>query len=114
MTTIRKVAVLGSGTMGAGIAGICANAGCQVLLLDMDEANCQKALERLSGGRAPVVGDPENLNKIQTGSFDDDLERLGEYDWICEAIIEDVDIKRDMFSRVEALRSDGSIITTNT
>lgn len=114
MTSINKVAVLGSGTMGAGIAGICANAGCQVLLLDMDGNSCKKALERLSGGRSPVVAAPQNLDNIRTGSFAEDLDRIGDYDWICEAIIEDVDIKRDMFSKIEALRGDGSIITTNT
>ncbi len=114
MTTIKTVAVLGSGTMGAGIAGICANAGCQVLLLDMDQSNCEKALERLAGGRLPVVAEPDNLKNIQTGSFDNDLDKIGQYDWICEAIIEDVSIKRDMFTKVESLRSDGSIVTTNT
>ena len=114
MTRIEKVAVLGSGTMGSGIAGICANAGCQVLLLDLDESSCNAALERLSGGRAPVVQDPGLLVNIRTGSFDQDLDRVADCDWICEAIVEDVGIKRDMFSRVEAVRRDGAIITTNT
>ena len=114
MTRIEKVAVLGSGTMGSGIAGICANAGCRVLLLDLDEANCGSALGRLSGGRAPVVQDPGLLDNIRTGSFDRDLDGISDCDWICEAIVEDVGIKRDMFSRVEAVRRDGSIITTNT
>lgn len=114
MTRIETVAVLGSGTMGSGIAGICANAGCRVLLLDLDETGCSSALERLSGGRSPVVQDPGLLANIRTGSFDRDLDRISDCDWICEAIVEDVETKRDMFRRVEAVRREGSLVSTNT
>ncbi len=114
MTEIKKVAVLGSGTMGCGIAGVCANAGYEVLMLDMDQAACAQAKQRLVAGRSPVVQDEAMLDHIQIGSFDQDLAKVADYDWICEAIIENVDIKRELFSKVERLRSDGSIITTNT
>ena len=114
MTNINKVAVLGAGTMGSGIAGVCANAGCEVLLLDMDVAFCEKAKERLAGGRAPVVEDEAVLAKISVGDFENDLDKIAGYDWICEVIIEDVNIKRDMFEKIESLRSDGSIVTSNT
>lgn len=114
MTEIKKVAVLGAGTMGAGIAGICVNAGCSVLLLDLDKATCDKAKERLVAGRSPVITDPALLDHISTGSFDQDLDQLAECQWICEAVIENVDIKRDLFGRVEAVRSEGSILSTNT
>ncbi len=114
MTTIRSVAVLGAGTMGAGIAGVCANAGCDVLLLDLDASHCEKAKERLAGGRSPVVADAAVLDRIRTGSFDNDLGRLANCDWICEAVVEDVAIKRDLFTRVEAARADGGIVSTNT
>ena len=114
MTEINKVAVLGAGTMGSGIAGVCANVGCDVLLLDLEQSACDSAKERLAAGRSPVIQDPQALEKIQTGSFDDDLEKLADYDWICEAIVENVDIKRELFEKVEAVRNDGSIITTNT
>ena len=114
MSEINKVAVLGAGTMGSGIAGVCANVGCDVLLLDLERSACDSAKERLAAGRSPVIQDPQALEKIQTGSFDDDLEKLADYDWICEAIVENVDIKRALFEKVEAARSDGSIITTNT
>ena len=114
MSDIKKVAVLGAGTMGSGIAGVCANVGCEVLLLDLEQSACESAKERLAGGRSPVIQDPAILEKIKTGSFDDDLEKIADCDWICEAIVENVDIKRELFEKVEAIRDDGSIITTNT
>ncbi len=114
MKDIKTVAVLGSGTMGTGIAGVCANAGCNVLLLDMDQAACDKAKQNLTAGRSPVVKDESILENIKTGSFENDLSTVSEADWICEAIIENVDIKRTMFEKIESLRKDGSILTTNT
>ena len=114
MTEIKTIAVLGSGTMGAGIAGLCANAGCRVILLDVHQAACDAAREKLVGGRAPVVADAALLDHIETGSFDADLPKIGDCQWICEAIVEDLPLKRQMFTRVEAVRADGSIITTNT
>ena len=114
MTEINRVAVLGAGTMGSGIAGVCANAGCEVLLLDLEQTACEKARDKLVAGRSPVVQEAALLDNIKVGSFETDLARIANYDWICEVIVEDLEIKRQMFSRVEVLRSDGSIITTNT
>ena len=114
MTKIKQVAVLGAGVMGGGIAGICANAGCRVLLLDMDRAACDAAKERLVSGRSPVLRDAALLDNIVTGSFAEDLDKIAACQWICEAIVENLEVKRDMFSRVDAVRAEGSIITTNT
>ncbi len=114
MSHIKRVAVLGSGTMGMGIAGVCANAGCEVLLLDIQKEYCDKAKEKLTAGRSPIIEDESLLQNIQTGSFDDDLDQLSGCQWICEVIVEDVNIKREMFSRIEKVRSEGSIISTNT
>jgi len=114
MNQIKKVAVLGAGTMGFGIAGVCANAGCEVLLLDLDKSTCDAAKERLVAGRSPVVQDEAVLERINTGSFDDDLDKISDCDWICEVVIENIEIKRDLFKRVEAARSDDSIISSNT
>ena len=111
---IKKVAVLGSGTMGTGIAGVCANAGFDVLLLDLQTESCDKAKARLTEGRSPVIEDDAVLDRITTGSFDDDLEKVADCQWICEVVVENVDIKREIFKRVEAVRSDNSIISTNT
>ena len=114
MTEINRIAVLGAGAMGSGIAGICANAGCQVLLLDMEQAAGDAAKEKLAGGRAPVVPDAALLDNIATGSFAADLDKIADCQWVCEAIVENLAVKREMFAKVEAVRADGSIITTNT
>ncbi|MDP6706990.1 MAG: 3-hydroxyacyl-CoA dehydrogenase family protein [Alphaproteobacteria bacterium] len=123
MTTsrrIEKVAVMGSGTMGAGIAAHCAANGIEVLLLDMasDEgprsAIAATAKARMTEGRSPLLDDADNAGRIQTGNFEDDLGRVAEADLIVEAIVEDLGAKRDLFQRLEAVRRDGSILATNT
>jgi len=120
MRKIETVAVLGTGTMGLGIAALAANKGKKVLFLDMASkegdrnAVAAAALERMKTIRPPALDDPENVKYIEIGNFEDDLDKIKDYDWICEAIIEDVNIKRDFFRKVEPLRKDGSIIATNT
>jgi len=110
---IESIAVLGGGTMGSGIAGACAEAGCRVLLLDVTNEAAEKALDRIINGRPPAVDTPEAAARIETGSFDD-LAKIADYDWICEAVIEDLDTKRALFERLESLRKDGSVVSTNT
>ncbi len=102
---IESVAVLGCGTMGSGIAAASAAAGCRVLMLDLTA----EAAER---GAAAV--DEEHRHLVTTGTLDDDLADIAGFDWICEAIVEDLDTKRGLFERVEALRSDGSVVSSNT
>ena len=102
---IESVAVLGCGTMGAGIAAITAAAGCRVLMLDMTNEAAEKG--------AAVV-DEQHRHLVETATFDEGLDRLSDFDWIVEAIVEDLDIKRQLFEKVEAIRADGSIITSNT
>ncbi|UCH74607.1 MAG: 3-hydroxyacyl-CoA dehydrogenase family protein [Rhodospirillales bacterium] len=111
--SIESVAVLGGGTMGSGIAGACAQAGCRVLLLDVSREAAEQALDRIVNGRPPAVDDDEAAGRIALGSFDD-LEKITDYDWICEAVIEDLDTKRALFARLEPLRRDGSVVSTNT
>ncbi|MBC6439159.1 MAG: hypothetical protein GDA49_01820 [Rhodospirillales bacterium] len=110
---IKSVAVIGGGTMGTGIAGKCADAGIKVLLLDIDEQAVARSMERITGGRSPAIDDPGSARLIETGTFDE-IERIADYDWICEAVIEDLETKRDLFDKLEAARSDGSVISTNT
>ena len=111
---IKNIAVIGSGTMGAGIAALCASAGCRTLLMDIDKSLADKAVERMQGGRSPMLDDPAALELLNTGSIDDNLDAISDYDWICEAVVESLDIKRDIFTKLENARSDGSIVTTNT
>ena len=111
---IKSVVVLGGGTMGAGIAALCAQKDNKVLLLEIDEAAAEQALDRIVNGRPPSLDDPEKAKNISIGTFGNDLEKIKDYDWICEAVIEDLEIKRDLFNRLEPLRQDGSVVTTNT
>ncbi|HZA67189.1 MAG TPA: 3-hydroxyacyl-CoA dehydrogenase family protein [Geminicoccaceae bacterium] len=111
---IESVAVLGAGTMGSGIAALCAQTGCRVLLLDVSTDAAERALARMVEGRAPMLDDPARAELITAGSFDRNLADAGACDWICEAIIEDLATKRALFERLEAVRRDGTIVSSNT
>lgn len=124
---IRKVAVLGSGIMGSRIACHFANIGVQVLLLDIvpkdagDSKDERNALvnnylkEAIKSNPSPVYSKRSQLTgRIQTGNFDDDLEKIADCDWVIEAIIERLDIKKQMFDKVEKFRKPGSLISSNT
>src|SRR5271157_1054303 len=127
MKRIHKVAVLGAGTMGARIAAHFANAGVPSLLLDIVPPNAPPgadgparnkiAAAGLEGARKskPAAFFEASLSKLVTvGNFDDDLKRLAEVDWIIEAIVENLEIKRSLLKKVEAIRKPGTIVTTNT
>ncbi|MCP4962915.1 MAG: 3-hydroxyacyl-CoA dehydrogenase family protein [Actinomycetia bacterium] len=103
--TIESVAVIGCGTMGSGIAAASAAARCRVLMLDVDA----EAVERGLG-----AVDEEHRHLVETGTIADDLDKIAAYDWICEAIVEDLEVKRDLFERLEPLRKEGSVISSNT
>lgn len=113
-TKINSIAVLGGGTMGLGIAGLCAQNDRKVMILDISMEAAGKSLERIVNGRPPAVDDPEKVDNITLGTFENDLEKIADYDWICEAVIENLETKRDLFTRVEPLRKEGSVISTNT
>ena len=84
-----------------------------MLLLDINQEAVDKSMERITGGRAPALDDPAKAELIETGTLDD-LDRIAGYDWICEAVIEDLATKRDLFQKLEAARSEGSVVSTNT
>ncbi len=102
---IESVAVLGCGTMGSGIAAASAAAGCRVLMLDM-------SAEAVEHGLQAVAEADRHL--VVAGTFDADLAKVSEYDWICEAIVEDLATKQQLFARVEPHRKEGSVISSNT
>ncbi len=123
MKRIHKVAVLGAGTMGARIAAHFANAGVPSLLLDMvppdadGPARNKIAAAGLDGARKskPAAFFEASLSRLVTvGNFDDDLKQLADVDWIIEAIVENLEIKRSLLKKVEAIRKPGTIVTTNT
>ncbi len=123
MKRIHKVAILGAGTMGARIAAHFANAGVPSLLLDIvppdaDGPTRNKiAAAGLDGAKKskPAAFFETSLARLVTvGNFEDDLKRLAEVDWIIEAIVENLEIKRALLRKVEAVRKPGTIVTTNT
>jgi 3-hydroxyacyl-CoA dehydrogenase len=114
MAMIRNVAVLGAGTMGAQIAAHAANAGLRVILLDISKELVQSALKGLEKSSPAALFVPENIRQIDIGTFENDLVRIKEADWIVEAIVEDPQIKRNLLEKVDAARRPGTLITTNT
>ncbi|CCH56095.1 3-hydroxyacyl-CoA dehydrogenase NAD-binding protein [Fibrisoma limi BUZ 3] len=133
--SIRRVAVLGSGIMGSRIAAHFANIGLEVLLLDIVPQQLTPAEEAKGltldkpAVRNRLVNDawqntlkatPAALysskfaERVKLGNFDDNLKDIGTYDWIIEAIVERLDIKRSLYERVEQFRKEGTLITSNT
>nr|MBK7063862.1 3-hydroxyacyl-CoA dehydrogenase/enoyl-CoA hydratase family protein [Deltaproteobacteria bacterium] len=126
---IRRVAVLGAGVMGAGIAAHLANAGVEVLLLDIvppnltpAEAGDRAARNRFSQGgfdkalksRPASFFHPSRATLVSVGNFDDDLAKVKTADLIIEAVVENIDIKRKLFERLEALAGPETLLASNT
>ncbi len=120
MKTIRSVAVIGAGTMGAGIAGQVANAGLDVWLLDIpsegDNPNAlaQRGLERLKNPDSPGLVSEAAAAHIHIGNTRDDLHRIAECDWVAEAIVERLDIKHQLYREVAEHLSDTALLSSNT
>src|SRR5271165_6238789 len=123
MKSIHKVAVLGAGTMGARVAAHLANAGVPCFLLDIVSAGASgSGRNKIAAGgldaarkSKPAAFYEASLSSLVTvGNFEDDRKRVAEVDWIIEAVVEDLDIKRALLRKVDALRKPGTIITTNT
>ncbi len=123
--SIKKVAVLGSGVMGSRIACHFANIGVEVLLLDIvpkDAAPDKKSRNKivddalnfaLKSNPSPIYK-KSFATKITTGNFEDDMPKIAGYDWIIEVVVERLDIKKQVFEKVEQFRSAGSIVSSNT
>jgi len=110
---IRSVAVLGAGTMGAQIAAHFANAGVPALLLDVTSDAARDGLKRARSLKPDPFFTPDSWKLIATGSFDE-LARVRDSDWIIEAVVEQLDIKRGLLEKVDAARRPGSIVSSNT
>jgi 3-hydroxyacyl-CoA dehydrogenase len=111
---VGSVAVLGAGTMGAQIAAHFANAGVPALLLDLDEATARAGLERARKLRPDPFFAADRAALIALGGFDEDLGRIADADWVIEAIVEQLDAKRELLARVDAARRSGTIVSSNT
>src|ERR1700693_3534801 len=123
MKQIHKVAVLGAGTMGARIAAHFANAGVASYLFDIIPPDADvparnkiaaAGLDAAKKSKPAAFMDSSVTRLVTIGNFDDDLKRLAEVDWIIEAVVENLEIKRSLLKNVEAIRKPGTIVTTNT
>ena len=123
MKRINKVAVLGAGTMGARIAAHFANAGVPSYLFDIvpPDADAPARNKIAAGGldaakksKPAAFMDPSLARLVTIGNFEDDLKKLADVDWIIEAVVEHLEIKRALLRKVEAIRKPGTLITTNT
>jgi len=120
MYNINRAAVIGAGTMGLGIAGQLANAGVEVLLLDIpadgDDRNAitERALQRLLDENQPGLLHKDYVDRITIGNIEDDMHRLADVDWITEAVVERLDIKKALYREIDSHRKQGSIISSNT
>lgn len=116
---IERIAVIGSGTMGAAIAGQIANAGMDVLLLDLPGQTSRNAVAEAAVTRLLESDPPALINKgvakhIAVGNIEDDFDKLAAMDWIVEAVVERLDIKQDLYRRLDATVSETCIVTSNT
>jgi len=120
---IRRAAVIGAGTMGAGIAAQIANGGIPVLLLDIVPPNAdasqrssiaEGAVARMAKTNPAPLMLPGFSRLIETGNIADDLGKLAECDWIIEAVVERLDIKQDLYRKIDALRHPTAIVSSNT
>ncbi|HSI67184.1 MAG TPA: 3-hydroxyacyl-CoA dehydrogenase/enoyl-CoA hydratase family protein [Planococcus sp. (in: firmicutes)] len=132
---IKKAAVIGSGVMGSGIAAHLANIGIPVLLLDIVPRELSKeeqakglsledkavrnrvassSIQKLLKQKPAPLTAKKNLQLITPGNLEDDLEKLKDVDWVIEVIVENLDIKKSLYERIDAIRQPGTIISSNT
>jgi 3-hydroxyacyl-CoA dehydrogenase len=112
--TINRVVVIGSGTMGGGIAAHVANAGLPVYLLDITQAIVSTSFDRLKKLRPPAFFTPQTADLVSVGNLTDNFSWVAEGDWIVEAIVENLQAKRELVARIEQARKPSSIVSSNT
>jgi 3-hydroxyacyl-CoA dehydrogenase len=126
---IRSAAVIGSGIMGGGIAALLAGAGIKTLLLDIVPPDLKKeersnplarnrivktGLNNALATQPPLFMSPRDAERITIGNLEDDLDKIASCDWIVEVVVENLKIKQDLLSRIERLRNENAIVSTNT
>ena len=111
---IKKVVVIGSGTMGSGIAAHLCNANVPVTLLDLTTEISEQARERIKKSRPPLLIDKSKIDNINVGNINDNFNVVREADWVVEAVVERIDIKHNIYEKIFKERKAGSIISSNT
>ena len=111
---IKKVVVIGSGTMGSGIAAHLCNANIPVTLLDLKTEISEKARDRIHKSKPPLLIDKSKINNIKVGNISDNFSEVAEADWVVEAVVERIDIKHDIYEKIFKVRKKGAIVSSNT
>ena len=111
---IKKVVVIGSGTMGSGIAAHLCNANIPVTLLDLKTEISEKARDRIHKSKPPLLIDKSKINNIKVGNISDDFDVVKDADWVVEAVVERIDIKHQIYEKIFKVRKDGAIVSSNT
>ena len=126
---IRTAAVIGSGVMGGGIAALLAAAGVKTLLLDivpfdLNEAEkkdpaarnriAKAGLDAVLGSNPSLLMQKKDIDRISIGNLEDDFDKIADMDWIIEVVVENLQIKKDLFKRIEPVRAKGTIVSSNT
>ena len=111
---IKKVVIIGSGTMGSGIAAHLCNANIPVTLLDLKTEISEKARDRIYKSRPPLLIDKSKINNINIGNINDDFNIVKEADWIVEAVVERIDVKHNIYEKIFKMRKEGAIVSSNT
>jgi len=111
---IKNVVVIGSGTMGSGIAAQLCNANISVTLLDLKTEISEKAKKKIFESRPPLLIDKSKIDNIKVGNIEEDFDIVKKADWIVEAVVERIDIKHNLYEKILKLRKKDSIISSNT
>ena len=126
---IRTAAVIGSGVMGGGIAALLAAAGVKTLLLDIVPFDLNEAekkdpaarnrivkagLDAVLGSSPSLLMQKKDIDRISIGNLEDDFDKIADMDWIIEVVVENLQVKKDLFKRIEPVRSKGTIVSSNT
>jgi len=111
---INKTVVIGSGTMGSGIAAQLCNANIPVTLLDLKTEISEKAKKIIFESKPPLLIDKNKINNIRIGNIEENFDLVKEADWIVEAVVERIDIKHNLYEKILKTRKKDSIISSNT
>ena len=111
---IKNVVVIGSGTMGSGIAAQLCDANVPVTLLDLKTEISEKAKKKIFESRPPLLIDKSKINNIKVGNIEENFEIVEKADWVVEAVVEKINIKHDIYKKILKTRKKDSIISSNT
>ncbi|MDB0029826.1 3-hydroxyacyl-CoA dehydrogenase NAD-binding domain-containing protein, partial [bacterium] len=111
---IKKVVVIGSGTMGSGIAAHLCNANIPVTLLDLTTEISEKARDRIFKSKPPLLLNKSQIKNIKVGNIYDNFDIVKDADWVVEAVVEKIDIKHKIYEKIFKNRKAGAIVSSNT